>query len=478
MIGQLGNILMTFKDAFPRCATFSWFVVAVSGFIIRLDNHGVSSSIRWLGIQSDLYETFLAFFRSGAVKLEDIMGHWQRLVTERYAVRTEGGSLVLIGDGVKAAKEAEYMPGVKKLHQESENSGKAPWIFGHHFGVVGILAGGVEKLFCIPVAAELHEGAVALRKLQGKEPPKVNGVEKSSVTTLMAKLLATVVCNIKEPCVAVLDAYFAVAPVFAIAKSLRLEDGKRQLHIITRAKSNIVAREQNPAPYCGHGRRPKYGNKVRLSKLFTSSPEDFSDVAVNVYGETKVLSILCMDLLWSDILRFVLVKDGSEKFILICSDLTMAPGEIVSLYSKRFKIEITFKMFKHVIGGFCYHFWTKAWQFAKDQQLTIEQLSTIPERNKRLLTDAMNAIEAFVNFAFIAVGSLQILAIEHAKEIRKLHGWWMRTYSSEVPSEEMVKRVIQYEFYHNFRKFKHTAIYRIIQDKRIRPAAIPLTGGT
>ena len=71
MIGQLGNILMTFNDAFPRCATFSWFVLAVSGFIIRLDNHGVSSSIRWLGIQSDLYETFLAFFRSGAVKLED-----------------------------------------------------------------------------------------------------------------------------------------------------------------------------------------------------------------------------------------------------------------------------------------------------------------------------------------------------------------------------------------------------------------------
>jgi len=30
----------------------------------------------------------------------------------------------------------------------------------------------------------------------------------------------------------------------------------------------------------------------------------------------------------------------------------------------------------------------------------------------------------------------------------------------------MVKRVIQHEFYHNFRKFKHTAIYRIIQDKR------------
>jgi hypothetical protein len=35
--------------------------------------------------------------------------------------------VVLLGDGIKVAKEAERMPGVKKLHQESDNStGKPP----------------------------------------------------------------------------------------------------------------------------------------------------------------------------------------------------------------------------------------------------------------------------------------------------------------------------------------------------------------
>ena len=33
------------------------------------------------------------------------------------------------------------MPGVKRLHQESDNSGKAPYIFGHHHGVIGLMAG-------------------------------------------------------------------------------------------------------------------------------------------------------------------------------------------------------------------------------------------------------------------------------------------------------------------------------------------------
>lgn len=54
-----------------------------------------------------------------------------------------------------------------------------------------------------------------------------------------------------------------------------------------------------------------------------------------------------------DTLRFVLVKDGEQKFILMCSDLAMTPEEIIILYARRFTIEVTFKMFKHVIGGFC-----------------------------------------------------------------------------------------------------------------------------
>jgi hypothetical protein len=98
----------------------------------------------------------------------------------------------------------------------------------------------------------------------------------------------------------------------------------------------------------------------------------------------------------------------------------------------------------------------------------------MPEAARRLLADAVNAVEAFVNLAMIATGLLQLLAIEHAQDIRRRHCWWMRTYSSEAPSEEMVKTVIQHEFYHHFRKFKHTEIYRIIRNKRLPPTAVRL----
>jgi len=56
---------------------------------------------------------------------------------------------LIAGDGIKISKEAEKMPAVKRLHQESDNSGKAPYIYGHHFGALGILAGWVKKnLLC------------------------------------------------------------------------------------------------------------------------------------------------------------------------------------------------------------------------------------------------------------------------------------------------------------------------------------------
>jgi hypothetical protein len=202
--------------------------------------------------------------------------------------------------------------------------------------------------------------------------------------------------------------------------------------------------------------------------------QNFTPMDIDVYGEIRTVSVLCLDLFWKplqDVLRFVLVKDGDQRFILICSDLKIPLEEIISLYARRFKIEVTFKMFKHIVGGFCYHFWTKAWNTPKGKAFSIEKLEDMSAASKRRISKAANAIEAFVNLGMIAAGLLQLLAIEQAETIQRRYTWWMRTYSSIIPSEEMVRTVIQHELYHHFRRFKHTAIYRIIQSKRQPPGA-------
>ena len=145
MINHISGILQAFRTCFTRQAAFNWFVVVVFGFLVRIDQCGVSSFIRWLGIAPSLYTALLSFFRAQSWRLGVIMSRWWQIVLERCPLPSIDGRLLLAGDGIKIAKQAEKMPGVKRLHQESDNSAKSTYIYGHHWGVIGVLAGWVKK---------------------------------------------------------------------------------------------------------------------------------------------------------------------------------------------------------------------------------------------------------------------------------------------------------------------------------------------
>ena len=146
---------------------------------------------------------------------------------------------------------------------------------------------------------------------------------------------------------------------------------------------------------------------------------------------------------------------------------------IITAYSYRFKIEVNFKVLKHVIGAFFCHFWTSVWPEIGNKNQSDLSFCNSP-REKKLITETMNAIEGFVNFGCIATGILQILSLNFHEKIWDQYSGWLRTITSPIPSEETVKFVIQEEFYHNFHSFKYTAIYRIIMSKIKKPKDIEL----
>ncbi len=105
---------------------------------------GVTSFVRVLGLQDRCYKSLLHCFHSQAIKLNKLRELWYSLVLKCFTPLRIKGRMVLVGDGIKVAKEGRKMPAVKKLHQESQDNAKPEFIFGHSLQALGLLV--VEAL--------------------------------------------------------------------------------------------------------------------------------------------------------------------------------------------------------------------------------------------------------------------------------------------------------------------------------------------
>jgi hypothetical protein len=106
MIKEISLILMQFSDCFSRTAAFHWFVIVIMGFIVRLDHHGVTSTIRWLGLKPSLYTALLSFFRASSWRLKRIQQRWWEIVLSHCPLLTVDNRYLIAGDGIKISKVA------------------------------------------------------------------------------------------------------------------------------------------------------------------------------------------------------------------------------------------------------------------------------------------------------------------------------------------------------------------------------------
>ncbi|MFB5269574.1 transposase [Paenibacillus enshidis] len=340
MLKLMNEILCAFRACFTRTAAFQWFVVIVVGLMVRSDHLGVTSIVRDLSLDPRHYESMIHFFRSSAWSLESLRLAWQEAVRRFAPLLYVRGQVVLVGDGMKQAKEGRQMPGVKKLHQESENVSKGEYIFGHLFGAIGILAGTPNKWFCLPLFMNLQDGVKAIFGWTGHSKER----QASHVVQMIEQ--AFVSARTFGGALLLLDRYFLSIPALQrLAEGDRAGDGR--LQIVTKAKMNAVAYERPEPKKPGRGRPPKKGKTLKLAELFQSRTTDFQTAAVTIYGKEETVSFLCLDLLWGQglyqELRFVLVRHGDRLSILVSTDLTLEAAEIIALYGYRFKIECTFR---------------------------------------------------------------------------------------------------------------------------------------
>jgi len=438
MLKFIEERLSAFKTCFSRSATYHWFVVVIIGLMTRTDFLGVTSIIRCLFLNAGRYESLIHFFRSDSCTTKKLKETWYRLVRQDNRLYKLNGRNLLIGDGTKQSKEGRYMPGVKKLHQESENSAKPEYFFGHMFGGIGAVICQNSNFFCIPLDISIQDGL--------KETSSWMQGDESNASSHVVQMIRNSygVASTLGSSYLVLDRYFLSVP--ALTELDQLNPLGPSVDIITRAKNSCTAYHMpnaNPTPQ--RGRPRKKGETVKLNALFHDRASEFIKADAWMYGKKEPVEYLCLDLLWGlklyKKLRFVLVKSSRGTAILASTDLILDPILIIEAYAHRFKIECTFRQFKQQIGGFCYHFWTNAMPKINKFKKKTDPPELSNVENQHLQNRILKTIEATERFVFcasVAMGITQMMALTPsiAETVRKHR--YLRTSSEHKVSEATV----------------------------------------
>ena len=412
------------RPACGRQITFFWLAAVLAAFCLRPDLAGVTSLVRSLGLSDDSYYCLLHFFHSSALSLEALSAAWLKavgLLLGRRWVRCNGRPVVLV-DGLKRPKEGRKMPAVKSLHQESDCNAKAPFIMGHSCQAVALLAQAAGVCVGIPIAARIHEGLVWSNR------------DRRSLLDKLARLLLELAWG--EPVTVVADAYYAAGK---FARQL-LNAGH---HLVTRVRSNAVAFFPPPAKakLKGRGRPRLYGRKTKLRHWFRLKAR-FQTVPLALYDERKVnLRYFSRDLRWrplGQLVRFVwVIHPHRGRLILLCTDLTMSPLDILRLYAWRFKIEAGFWQAIHTVGAYAYHFWMRAMTPLRRGDGN-QHLHRKSAEYRQQVCRKFAAYQRHIQLGLIAQGLLQYLALSFRRVAWRNFNSYIRTAKTNLPPSEWV----------------------------------------
>jgi hypothetical protein len=424
---RLEQIILEMRPAFKREATFEWFVLLLWGVLLTTQPPAVTSYLNALGLPESYYHQSLHWFHSKAFRVEQLCYQWNQWLEGHPMTHRLNGQKVYVGDGIKVGKEGLKMPGVKGLHQESEDVSKPEWFRGHYFSAFSLLLGSSKALFAVPIIIQMHDG--------------IEPIEEDADGTLVDKMATLCVQFADQGSYVLLDAYYAAANILQPFREY-------SLHLLSRVRITTVAYAPfSPVPgKRGPGRPREWGSEVKLRELFAPITE-CDQVLATLYGKQEKVYYQCFCLYWdnpNELVLFVLSQlPNGKQIILLSSDITLTGQQVIEAYCWRFKIELTFRTLIHLLGGFCYRFWLQSMPKASRWPKNLP-LAHYSEEFQAHVTIKVEAFERFVMLNTIAIGLLQVLALEMPQQVWRNFPVWFRTLPKHgYPSEQIVRLSIQ-----------------------------------
>ena len=267
------SVTNALRRAFSREATYLWFDTYLLSSLMCDRNDGIQALVNCLNLYDPAYYSMDGMFRSDAISLPKLREEWLRTIVSMTNPLLIGGKFLLIGDGVKKPKEGRQMPGVCRLHNNSDTQSKPTSYHGIQGGAIGILVKGPDgcpnpnEVYCVPISMELMYGLDPIADWKNTPHPDADESLEIQMLNRHKDYIA-----ILGPVLMIQDRASMNQNIFAKLEAMRNEG--TDVHMLTNAKGNVVA-YMDPGEYSGIGRPRIRGKKIAVADWFETRKGEF-----------------------------------------------------------------------------------------------------------------------------------------------------------------------------------------------------------
>ncbi|WP_437813389.1 IS701 family transposase [Sorangium sp. So ce1078] len=323
--------------------SFRTFATLACGWVLALSRHMVTSAVRAANAMGCKHIRSFHRFCSKSSWAHDALG-LTLLRTLDALVERDQPLLVALDDTL--GRHTGKKIAAASMHRDPllSTATRVAFRWGHVWVVLGICVQLFHKTWCLPVLFRLYRREKLCTQQQRAH---------RRATELAAELIALLAKQLPHRRV-------LVAGDGAYSNCSVLRGCPSNITFIGRSRLDAALYAPAPPRRSGQMGRPRVRGKKLPSPAAQANAAKarWPSVEVNAYNRVVIVKVMTIDALWysvahSELVRLIVVRGfpgHTKDDVLVSTDVTIPPKDIIELYAKRWSIETTFQETKGKLG--------------------------------------------------------------------------------------------------------------------------------